>query len=940
VGSDDRDAGLLDRDRELESIGQWLSDARHGGGRFALLRAGAGLGKTAVLAEARRIGTESGFRVLSARGRAFEEEVPFGVVRQLLEVAVHGLDESSRTAAFGGAARHARSLLEGPAEPASPDLLGLIHGLYWLVANLSEATPLLLLVDDLHWADSQTARWLGYLAPRVGELPVLVLAAAREGEGDSLPAMLDDMASVTLVPLAPLGIDEVATLVRDQFGQAADREFAAACHSATGGNPFLAIELLRASAADGIAPTRQNASALHQLGSTDVGRSILIRLGRLGEPARRVATAVAVLGADAEIRHVVALSGLSSEQVLVAWDVLARTQILQPQQPLEFIHPIVRSAVYSEIPPGERTRAHRHAAGILHADGADPQHVAAHAFACEPLADSAVVGWLRDAAGQAVGSGAPDSAARYLERALREPPPADERAQLHFELGLALADSNLSEAATNLDRAAALAPDRALRMLACRWAGYLFMYAGRTSDGLAAFDAALELANEAERGLLLAGSRDTFAAWWLADPDREGRQRVARTRVAGLRGHTPGERRALAAAAINICLSGAGSVAEAMSLVEAAGSVGVNFADRAEGDETAGTVGTVALLCDAPGASVYTDQWLETLNEGRILQGNMLRSVSAQVDFRRGELASAEADARASWETVAPMIGTPTTMFWWVLTPLIQVLIGRGLIDEAATIASSTAMADADLDIAIFPFPAILCGQLAIAHGRSEEGIAMLLDAGAELERRGFANPSHIPWRALVAPALASAGRGEEAKSVIAVGLEQARRFGSPWALGMALRAAGTVHRGEAGMELLREAIAVLEPSPCRLEHAHALLERGAAMRRSGARAEARGHLRAALDMASRCAATPLVTRAEQELAASGARTNRVMLSGPDSLTVSERRVAELAARGLSNPEIAQTLFITRKTVETHLGHAYSKLDISRREDLARALAG
>jgi DNA-binding CsgD family transcriptional regulator len=152
------------------------------------------------------------------------------------------------------------------------------------------------------------------------------------------------------------------------------------------------------------------------------------------------------------------------------------------------------------------------------------------------------------------------------------------------------------------------------------------------------------------------------------------------------------------------------------------------------------------------------------------------------------------------------------------------------------------------------------------------------------------------------------------------------------------LRCAGAIEQGETGIALLREAVEVLEPSPCRLEHAHALLELGAALRRSNQRADARGYLRPALEMAHQCGATPLAQRAQRELAATGARPRRVALSGIDALTASERRVAELAAGGLSNPEIAQQLFVTRKTIETHLAHAYQKLSISSRRQLPDAL--
>jgi ATP/maltotriose-dependent transcriptional regulator MalT len=404
-------------------------------------------------------------------------------------------------------------------------------------------------------------------------------------------------------------------------------------------------------------------------------------------------------------------------------------------------------------------------------------------------------------------------------------------------------------------------------------------------------------------------------------------------------GTTPGERRVLAAAATNICLTGSAPASDALALARQFGSAGVTFTDSNEGDETTGAVGTVTLLCDHPGPSIYHELWDETASSGRILQAAFIRVAASQVGYRRGALFDAEADARAGWEMFAPFGGAPTTMYWWSLTPLIQILIVRGLLDEATALVKSTGLARAKLDTVIFPWPSIVRGELALAQGRTEEGIDLLLDAGTWLEERGFTNPSFTPWRALVAPALAARGRVEEARDLIATAIDRARMFGAPWGLGMALRAAGTIEQGASGVELLGEALEVLEPSPCRVEHAHALLELGAALRRTRQRAKAREHLRAALDMSYRCGASPLATRAGHELAATGARPRRVMLSGLESLTASERRVAELATSGLSNPEIAQHLFVTRKTVETHLGHVYLKLDISSRQQLPAALS-
>jgi DNA-binding CsgD family transcriptional regulator len=170
--------------------------------------------------------------------------------------------------------------------------------------------------------------------------------------------------------------------------------------------------------------------------------------------------------------------------------------------------------------------------------------------------------------------------------------------------------------------------------------------------------------------------------------------------------------------------------------------------------------------------------------------------------------------------------------------------------------------------------------------------------------------------------------------------LREAEAWGTPRAVGMALHAAGLAEGGGArGLELIEQAAAVLEPSPARLEYAHALVDLGSVLRRANQRAASRDPLRRALDVADACGAAPLAERARHELHAAGGRPRRPRTSGVDALTASERRIAHMAASGLSNPEIAQALFVTRKTVEAHLGSAYRKLDIRSRGELSVALA-
>ncbi len=931
---------MLERRYELELLAGWLSEALDGHGRLGLVLAGAGLGKTALLERTAVLAADRGLRVLTARGGELEQEMPFGVVRQLFESAVEELSPAGRNAVFAGAAAPARFRLDVTDESGGGgDPLAVIHAFYWLLANLADGNPLLLAVDDLHWTDPQTGRWLTYLASRVADLPVLVVAAARPADpgGEEMLARIEATAGVRSIELAPLGIGAVAELVAGHVGRPGEEAFVAACHDATGGNPFFLLELLRAVAGDGIEPTGAGAELIPQLGIKGIARSILVRLARLGDDAGRLASAAAILGSDAELRHAAELAGLDRDAALGAWDALARGEILQARQPLEFIHPIARAAVYNELPPGERTVGHRRAGELLARDHADPQRIAAHAMACEPTADPNVVAWLRSAADSAVQAGAPDAAARYLERALDEPPVPALLARVNLELGRALTGLDSGRAAASLAKAAQ-SDDQSVRFLATRWWAYTLSWAGRMTEATAVFDAAIELASaNPETGLHMIGTREFFAAWWGEEPNHAERRRRLSEQAANVDGRTMGERQLLAAAGVTGLLSGAVPARESLALADRLSGGSIEWTQRT-GDVTQGFAVFAQIIGDDPDAAValQTRAIPESVREGLTVDLAFAQVCLGIIRFRRGELIDAEVMARTAWNLMRAVGPSAAVVYWWSAAALIEILIARGELEEAAALFEETGFVHRLPTVVIFPWPGVLRGELALARGDTAEGVEILLETGTWLEQRGFGNPAYVPWRARLAPALAMLGRHEEARAVIEPAVQRARAFGAPWALGMALRAAGMARQENS---LLTEAIDVLSPSACRLEHAHALLELGASLRRANQRAEARTHLRTALDLAYRCAATPLEIRAAEELAATGARPRRVMLSGLESLTASEHRVAELAARGLSNPEIAQQLFVSRRTVEAHLGHVYRKLDISSREQIPAELA-
>ncbi len=946
--------GLLQREHQLAQIALWLDEAAAGSGRIVRVLAGAGLGKTSLLHEAADLGRERSLAVLRARGGELEREIGFGMARQLFEAPLEALDDEDRASVAQGAAELALpAVLPRPGQPPG-FALSVTHGLYWLAANLAERAPLLLLVDDAHWADEQSLRWLSYLAPRVTALPVLVLVAARPAEPGAARPLLDalgrepDVADLRLELLATAGVGE---LIAQRTGRAAEPTFVQAVEQASGGNPFFVGELLRAADAAGLTPDGDHAADVARLVPAQAAVSIVARLERAGEQARRVAEAVAVLGVDAEPRHVAKLTDLTVEDTLEAVAVLVGADILRDGRPLDFIHPVVRTAVYDELRPGVRSGLHRRAAETLEQGGAPADRVALQAFVTEPSGDDGTVDRLRAGAAAALAAGAPDAAGRLLRRALGEPPQASRRARVALELGQALLGVDYVAAGEGFE-AASHSDVPAERIAALRWRAHTLGFRAHQREATQLLDEAAALAHDPDQRLLLEATRDFYALSWPGDEDWQERRRAVQARAATLEGRTPGERRALSVASLDLAASGDEAATRSIALADKVRAMSDTAAvesgrhtwlDDDAGLETSAGVGESSIIAEDPATIARHDNVADSVMAQMAITVAVggRRAQKADILLRRGDLFGAEVDARVGWQLVERARETGPMMHWWALSALLAVLIGRGAAAEAHELAEATGIRDAELEAISFPatpVAPVVIGMLDLALGRTDAGIERLLRDGGHLEERGWANPSMNPWRAQAAVALVQAGRADDARELVAPAVQRARRFGAPWALSMALRAAGVVEQGVTGIGLLREAAAVADAGGNRVEQAHALLELGAALRRRNARVEAREHLRPALDLATRCGAGPIAERAREELAATGARPRRELLTGVASLTASERRVAELAAGGHSNPEIAQTLFVTRKTVETHLRSVFMKLDVSARGELANAL--
>ena len=264
---------------------------------------------------------------------------------------------------------------------------------------------------------------------------------------------------------------------------------------------------------------------------------------------------------------------------------------------------------------------------------------------------------------------------------------------------------------------------------------------------------------------------------------------------------------------------------------------------------------------------------------------------------------------------------------------LVQVLVDRGELEEAGRRLASVAPQDVPDHWWFLPL-LWSRAQLRLAAAQTREGLDDLLEFGRRSDAYGIVSAATHRWGALAAPLLFQLDARDEARRLAERQLDEARAWGTPRAVGEALIGVGLVSEERGRFVVLREAVRTLDASPARLEHTRALVELGAALRRANQRTEAREHLRRALDEAHRRGARRLADRAAHELRATGARPRSLVVSGLDALTASERRVAEMAAQGLSNREIAEALFVSIKTIETHMRHVFQKLDTTSRKEL------
>ena len=438
---------LLEREDEVGELWAALDEVAGGAGRLVVLEAAAGLGKSSLLEVCRRRAVERGFVVLAGRASELERECPFGVVVQLFEQRLAAASDAERAQLLSGAAALCVPLF-APGEGSAVGQAGTwsqgevphaaLHGLYWLCSSLAAKAPLVIMVDDVQWADIPSRRFLSYLLRRLDGVPVLVALALRPRDSDFDDELLQEItrtAGAQLLHPRPLSDEAVAALVREALPEPPTEDFLRACDEVTLGNPMLLRELLVELSIRAVPVSDAGVAAVRRVAPANVARMVGQRLARLPVAARALARAAAVLGDDAELRHAAALSRLEMGEAADAAHDLARVDVLRSGQRLSFVHPIVRAAIYDEIPPAERAVLHARAARLLDTDRAPADQVAAHLMLTLAGNDAWVVQTLRSAAERSLGRGTPAAAIAYLRRALEEPPGAGALPEITAELG-------------------------------------------------------------------------------------------------------------------------------------------------------------------------------------------------------------------------------------------------------------------------------------------------------------------------------------------------------------------------------------------------------------------------------------------------------------------------------------------------------------------------
>lgn len=918
---------LLHRENELDVIAECLRDVAAGRPAVVIVEGTRGMGKTHLL-QAIHARTGSDVLVLRARGHHAETSYPLGVVRQLFDPVI----DSGR---FAGAA-HVVERLADPGQGAGPDFL---YGLYRATRTLASARPLLITVDDFPHADEQSAQWLAYLARRMDGLAVgMVLAGNPADPGtEGLATELHALPYTRRLALTPLCASCGETSVATTFGTPVDAAFAAACHQLAGGNPQILQELCDRLKQAGVLPDQAGIAAVAEQGPAVLWETVEPWLRRRRPDSVELLEFLAVLGPDADLETASMMSGEEHPVPDLAAEL--RALGLLDKSAGRLAYPRLREAVLDRMKPEHRAALHGRAAALLFRLGSAPELAAEHMMAAGAEGPSIGGEVLRRAAREAVTRQEWDAAARYLRRALAEHADDATAGRTVAQLGAVEMHRDVPTGIRYFRAVCERDGPPAERFSALEPLADLILTLESASVGRFHAHALNTLPPAAARGLPPGPALRVAAQALMSGHSVDLRpvMRRAKTRPGARNRHAlsaPGAAEDFSAAlAITLAARGrhrAAAVRHAR-----------NSLDSAIGTAGHSTSAWAAIL-----ALGMADELQEAaaLARAQLAHSRLHRSPAetalalvgtAEIDFRRGDLEASHAAATEAVEQ-ASSVGAHA------LRMLAGCCVARVLIERGTHDGVEAALRGPDRHDIGHPLAHALHletrGRYELGCGRLREGLRLLLEAGQHLYAHGMVNPAWIPWQSRAIHAYLAAREHQPARLLAEQQLAAARAWGAPSAVGRALTVAAAVVQPSARLPMLREATAILADSSAALERARALTALGAALVDAGKDREARDVLRTAVEAAERCGAARLKARALDKLSAAGGRPRELSDRQRAALTWAELRVVRLVVRGMSNMQAAETLSISKRTVDTHLARTYRKLGISNRSQLVVAL--
>ncbi|MFE6399667.1 helix-turn-helix transcriptional regulator [Streptomyces alboflavus] len=935
---------LVGRAGEVGELLLMLEDARVRRPGVVLVEGAPGTGRTALLERLARHGRARDMTVLRAQCGAMEQTFALGVIRQLFKAVDH------------------TGLTGRP--PSTEWLFGLFEGLLQETTQLAERAPVLMVVDDFHYADLQSAQWIDFLARRLRSAPLLIVLATDRDVPAAHQELTAELALSPLchtIDLGPLPPAAVAELTVGALGEPADDAFVRQCLHLSGGNPQLLTLLLREFTRGGIAPLAGERARAAEAAARVAEVVVPKWLARYPDDLTVVAGMAALLGDEADIGLLQQLTGLSHRGVSSALTLLERTGLLRADGSRRSVHPVVRAAFSSHLSLAERADIQARAAHLLFTRGVPHERVADLILTSEPTQERWQVGVLRAAATDASARGATDRAISYLRRAAQATPFLPERASMLLELGALESRTDVAASVRHLEEGTQLTADPALRARGVPLLADGLIQCGQAHRAVELLDeqAAETPPDDAEALRRIRGQRAIAAiAAGAADGAAPAAELVGSGPFGGrldavstdavpphavppgstsgptpgpTPGSTSGERALLAAHALHTSLR-MGTAAEAVAAAESA----LHYFD-AEREPLWVAVVAIEALRHADRLDAAS-RWTETVSAfdlgGRPpAMRAVLRAQEAQNRFHQGDLPG----ARTAADEALRLLPDPHPYGALVASAVLLPLVESGRTQDARRIADDPRWRTVPENW-LWPHFLAARAQLGAAEGHIHAALHDLEQCGRLLARYAGDNPGRIAWRSQAAQLHRQQGRPQEAQRLSDEELALARRWGAPITLAKSLRAAALADARSDAPELLEESVLLLEDAGCGLELVRSLIAQGTVLHAAGRTESAREILRRALGLAQAGSAQRAAQEAYHKLLATGARPRRYSQVGPRALTAGQRRVVELAVQGLSNEDIAGRLYVTQRTVEFHLTNAYRKLGISGRTDLARTL--